>query len=119
MTEGHRGIIYRLSWTQNDQLLASASADGLVKYVYTTTLCTHSLTRFSHCDRVWSWTSSTASEPMAVLPHPCYVYAVCFSNSDDTDQLVFTGAYDNAIRVWSIANDSNKVLRKPYKGTMF
>ena len=46
---------------------------------------------------------------MAVLPHPCYVYAVCFTNSDGTDQLVFTGAYDNAIRVWSIASDSHKV----------
>ena len=48
---------------------------------------------------------------MAVLPHPCYVYAVCFSRSDTgADPLVFTGAYDSIIRVWSITSDSYKVL---------
>ena len=61
-------------------------------------------------DRVWSLASPTASEPLAVLPHPCYVYTVYFSTTDTgTDQLVFTGAYDNVIRVWSITSDSYKV----------
>lgn len=31
VTEGHRGIIYSVCWKQDDQLLATASADGLVK----------------------------------------------------------------------------------------
>ena len=38
VTEGHRGIVYSLAWTQNDQVVASASADGLVKCVYKTKL---------------------------------------------------------------------------------
>lgn len=47
---------------------------------------------------------------MAILPHPCYVYTVCFSHSDTgADPLVFTGAYDSVIRVWSITSDSYKV----------
>ena len=33
VTEGHRGIIYQISWDEGDKHLVSASADGIVKWV--------------------------------------------------------------------------------------
>ena len=37
--------------------------------------------------------------PLCVLPHPCFVYAVCFTNSAEE---LFTGAYDGSIRLWQV-----------------
>ncbi len=45
--------------------------------------------------RLWSM-SSSSPEPVFILPHPCYVYSVCFSS----EGFVFTGAYDGNIRLW-------------------
>ena len=32
-SDAHRGFIYSLSWSKDSQMISTASADGLVKYV--------------------------------------------------------------------------------------
>ena len=52
--------------------------------------------------RLWSVEESS---PVCVLPHPCYVYSVCFSSAE----LLFTGAFDRCIRVWSVTAERAQV----------
>ena len=77
--------------------------------------------------RVWSLLSGVE---MSVLPHPCYVYSVCFgpthtpphpvtshtssSTLHSSHVTLFTGAYDKLVRVWTLAPDSVQVL--PWQG---
>ena len=52
--------------------------------------------------RLWS---VEGSSPVCVLPHPCFVYSVCFSSAER----LFTGAFDGCIRVWSVTADGAQV----------
>ncbi|RWS05523.1 jouberin-like protein, partial [Dinothrombium tinctorium] len=74
----HLGTIYDLDWSKDDQMLVSASND-----------CTSQVWRL-HKDHLTS----------LVLPHPCFVYSARFCPNDAN--LIFTGAYDGLIRLWSV-----------------
>jgi len=86
--EGHCSLIHGLCWAPDSTLLATASADGLVK--------------------VWSLEKRDGL-PVCVLPHPCYVYATCFTRSAEH---LFTGAYDSIIRLWKVNNGTAHVLQE-------
>ncbi|CAI8011231.1 Jouberin [Geodia barretti] len=54
-SDAHRGYIYSLSWSHDSHMISTASADGLVKVF-----------------------SLASGDEVASLPHPCYMYTVCF-----------------------------------------
>lgn len=80
---GHAGIIYEVDWSKNDKFLLSSSADCTVQ--------------------IWD-AKSFAKAPIAVLPHPAFVYAAKFHSV--VDLLIVSGCYDTVIRVWSIKQAS-------------
>ena len=93
--KGHHGLIYDLSWSSTCPLLASASQDSTT--------------------RVWSLSHSSHSPHSCykLLPHPSYVYCVCFHPSSQT--ILFTAGYDREIRVWGIGAlgvNSSQILRE-------
>ncbi|XP_019863058.1 PREDICTED: jouberin-like, partial [Amphimedon queenslandica] len=73
-------IIYKLSWSIDDNQLACASASGLC--------------------HVWSFTEAGNVETL--LPHPSYVYCCEWIGppSKDWSGFIVTGCYDGAIRCW-------------------
>eukprot|EP00730_Choanoeca_flexa_P006384 TRINITY_DN12143_c4_g2_i6.p1 TRINITY_DN12143_c4_g2~~TRINITY_DN12143_c4_g2_i6.p1 ORF type:complete len:1062 (+),score=217.92 TRINITY_DN12143_c4_g2_i6:298-3186(+) len=75
----HQGNVYSLVWSTNGQRLASASADGMVV--------------------VWN---VKQSNPVAMLAHPCFVYAAAFITLPSNQEaiLVLSAGYDGLLRLW-------------------
>lgn len=76
----HHGTIYDIDWSPDDNLLMSASND-----------CT-----------VQVWSTIKEKLPAVVLPHPCFIYSCKFCPINEYQNLVFTGAVDGMIRIWSV-----------------
>lgn len=91
VTEGHRGIIYQFCWNRDDKLLASISADGIVK--------------------LWCLDGGLTLKPTGTMPHPCYVYCACFLTGtkweEGNSNVLATGAYDSYVRIWSFSSSSS------------
>jgi len=88
----HVDLIYELSFSDDDRLLLSASADGMVK--------------------IWKGDGESKREK-SILAHPKYIYSAKFHPQDD--RLVVTGGYDGIIRLWD--RPKQKVLRE-YRGNI-
>ncbi|KAJ3086856.1 Jouberin [Quaeritorhiza haematococci] len=78
--EGHQDLVYDLSWSEDDEYLASASSDGSV--------------------RLWRFYPDGSVRLEATMQHPTYVYAVCLHPSWKANRLIVTGSYDGRIRIW-------------------
>lgn len=76
---GHLGLIYDISWSDNDQLLLTASADSTA--------------------RIWHIDSKNGYDQGCVLAHPSYVYAARFVPAKS--HVFVSGCYDHVLRVWS------------------
>ena len=76
----HHGTIYDIDWSSDDQFLMSASNDCTVKI----------------------WSTVREKLPGVVLPHPCFIYSCKFCPMHEYQHLIFTGALDGMIRIWSI-----------------
>ena len=92
---GHQDIVYDLSWSADSTQLLSASADRTV--------------------RLWDFGATAAADgsraaPSTTFQHTSYVYAARFHPVATSPQVVMTGAFDGAIRVWSTV-DSKRPLR--------
>lgn len=75
---GHLGLVYDASWSDNDELLLTASADSTA--------------------RVWNTKFEEGCGHGQVLTHPTYVYAARFVPS--RHQVIVTGCFDHVLRVW-------------------
>ncbi|XP_022247251.1 jouberin-like isoform X2 [Limulus polyphemus] len=76
---GHSGNIYDLDWSSDDCYLLSASADGTV--------------------RIWN-TETLSSFPLAILPHPSYVYSARFH--PHISNIVVSAGFDHVLWVWKM-----------------
>ncbi|XP_076368102.1 jouberin-like isoform X3 [Tachypleus tridentatus] len=76
---GHSGNIYDLDWSSDDSYLLSASADGTI--------------------RIWN-TEKLSSFPLAVLPHPSYVYSARFH--PHISNIVVSAGFDHVLYVWKM-----------------
>lgn len=76
---GHLGLIYDISWSDNDRLLLTASADSTA--------------------RIWHIDSKNGYDQACVLAHPSYVYAARFVPTKS--HIFISGCYDHVVRVWS------------------
>lgn len=76
----HLGTIYDIDWSYDDRLIMSASNDCTVQ--------------------IWSVEKEKLSS--VVLPHPCFIYSCKFCPTQENQYLIFTGAYDGLIRLWSV-----------------
>lgn len=76
----HLGTIYDIDWSFDDRLIMSASNDCTVQ--------------------IWSVEKEKLSS--VVLPHPCFIYSCKFCPTRENQYLIFTGAYDGLIRLWSV-----------------
>ncbi|KAH0791215.1 jouberin isoform X4 [Histomonas meleagridis] len=72
----HVDLIYELCFSQDDRLLMSASADGMVKV----------------------WKGDGNYKLKSTLPHASYIYTAKFHPQDD--RLVATAGFDGLIRLW-------------------
>ena len=81
---GHFGLVHELDWSPCDTYLLTASSDATA--------------------RIFDVTTSRATrEPVAILPHPTYVYTARFHPSPSgTVHTVATAGYDKVVRIWSI-----------------
>ncbi|KAG7176425.1 jouberin-like [Homarus americanus] len=79
---GHLGLIYDISWSDNDYLLLTASADSTA--------------------RIWHVDTGKECDQGQVLTHPSYVYVARFVPA--RSQVVVSGCYDHVLRVWSCSN---------------
>lgn len=50
--------------------------------------------------QIWSVEKEKLSS--VVLPHPCFIYSCKFCPTKENQYLIFTGAYDGLIRLWSV-----------------
>lgn len=76
----HVGTIYDIDWSLDDRLIMSASNDSTAQ--------------------VWSVGNLKLSS--VVLPHPCFIYSCKFAPQKEYQHLIFTGAFDGLIRLWSV-----------------
>lgn len=77
----HLGTIYDIDWSIDDRLIMSASND-----------CTAQV-----------WPVSKEKATPVILPHPCFIYSCKFCPHPSNQYLIFTGAFDGFIRLWSVA----------------
>lgn len=77
----HLGTIYDIDWSVNDRLIMSASND-----------CTAQI-----------WPVKKEKGTSVILPHPCFIYSCRFCPHPSSQYLIFTGAFDGFIRLWSVA----------------
>ena len=67
---GHLNLVYDLEWSDDNELLLSASSDGTA--------------------RVWDTTKFSAA-PLKTLPHPCFVYCARFRPGAKSREVLETG----------------------------
>ncbi|KAK7058710.1 hypothetical protein SK128_009689 [Halocaridina rubra] len=75
---GHLGLIYDMCWSDNDQMLLSASGDSTA--------------------RVWNMESADKWGSSQTVMHPSHVYTAKFVPLKS--QVFVSGGYDHVIRVW-------------------
>lgn len=80
----HVDIIYEITYSSDDRLMMTVSADGMAK--------------------IWRNESTDKYALRSTLAHPCYIYSGKFHPSDD--RLVFTAGIDGKIRVWDRPNNA-------------
>lgn len=85
---GHLGLVYDVSWSDNDELLLTASADSTA--------------------RVWNIKAEEESGHGQILAHPSYVYVARFVPT--RLQVIVTGCYDHVLRVWCSNKTGNYVV---------
>ncbi|KAK8744268.1 hypothetical protein OTU49_000710 [Cherax quadricarinatus] len=85
---GHLGLIYDISWSVDDHLLLTASADSTA--------------------RVWHVDAENEYRQSQVLTHPSYVYVACFVPA--RSNIIVSGCYDHVLRVWSCSKSGNYSL---------
>ena len=49
------------------------------------------------------WPVSKEKATSVILPHPCFIYSCKFCPHPSNQYLIFTGAFDGFIRLWSVA----------------
>jgi WD40 repeat protein len=76
----HLGTIYDIDWSFDDRFVMSASND-----------CTAQI-----------WSVEKEKHSSVVLPHPCFIYSCKFCPQKEYQYLIFTGAFDGIIRLWSV-----------------
>ncbi|XP_045615343.1 jouberin isoform X2 [Procambarus clarkii] len=82
---GHLGLIYDISWSDNDHLLLTASADSTA--------------------RVWHVDATNEHEQCQILAHPSYVYVARFVPAKS--HVIVSGCYDHVLRIWSCNNNGS------------
>ena len=106
---GHHAVIYALSWSCGDDMLASASSDGSV-IVWPVPKRDRTMEEGMEGPdgekRQISFERRTPGvSKRTILTHlpPCYVYAVAFHPTADPPVLC-TGAYDAKLRLWDVSS---------------
>ncbi|CAL4221671.1 unnamed protein product, partial [Meganyctiphanes norvegica] len=85
---GHFGLIYDVTWSENDNLLLTASADSTA--------------------RVWNFEANDSNNKSQILAHPSYVYVARFVPGKS--RIIVTGCYDHVLRVWSSKKGESYIL---------
>ncbi|KAK8893919.1 Jouberin [Tritrichomonas musculus] len=75
----HLNLIHEISFSIDDQYLLSVSADGMAKV----------------------WNVDSVDNPVAELPHTCYLYSGKFHPLNN--EIVATAGYDGVIKIWNVA----------------
>ena len=98
--KGHHDIIHELSWSQDDNLLISASGDGSVKIW-------NVAEKDEDIPDKLSYLENDRHFYICELIHPSYVYSAKFYKEDDKAanpyKIIATIWYDQAIRFWMCA----------------
>lgn len=98
----HLGTIYDIDWSINDKYIMSASND-----------CTAQIWSISKDSDVRTSSDRTSGSPSTsnknvfssvILPHPCFIYSCKFCPQIELQYMIFTGAFDGIIRIWSVKN---------------
>nr|CAB3220659.1 jouberin-like [Phallusia mammillata] len=84
----HQQLVYDIQWSNNDDRVVSASADGTAQV----------------------WDLKDKSKSTHTLPHPAYVYTAAFHPT--AQHVVATGGYDCVIRVWNVATATAEMLQE-------
>lgn len=98
---GHHDLIHDLSWSQDDNYLVSASADGSAKVWDLTNKET------DYADKL-NYTENDAMFFICQLLHSSYVYAARIypdTAANSNTIVVATACYDGKVRLWSVATD--------------
>lgn len=85
----HSGLIYTITWYEDSSKFLTTSADR--------TVCV--------------WSLSHTSDPVWILPHPCYVYDALFIHS-----YIVTCCYDAMLRVWKCTDTACGELTQELSG---
>ena len=102
---GHHDLVHDMSWSQDDNFLVSASADGSAK-------CWDlSNKETDYADKL-NYTENDAMFFITQLLHSSYVHAAkIFPNNQSTDSkiLVATACFDQKIRLWQVPTDQSGI----------
>jgi jouberin len=98
---GHHDLIHDLSWSDDDNYLVSASADGSCKVWDLTQKET------DYADKL-NYTENDAMFFICQLLHSSYVYAARIlpgTSSLSQNIIVATACFDGKVRLWSVSTD--------------